>query len=235
MSKKWARAFKIGLPIVLVAGLVTGLTTTVLASPKNQPPVKTAGEVVAGKVVTKTDTYFVVQSGNQTQTTVSVNATTHYFLAPRALPERLAEAWGRLNDNKNDEKEHGRNGVPKVLNDLHKLAKDATYTDLALGDKVVVRLFPSTTIAKQVLIIKPVLPKNQTVTGTIAAATTNATGDGGTIVINTSGTPPQIVLNWDTNTRIVLKGVLAVQAPYKISATYNTSTMKALTVTVSRP
>ncbi len=235
MSRKWSRLLKIGLPVLLVAGLATGLAGTVLASPKHATVnVPAAGKVVTGNVTSKGADSFVVQSANQTLTAVSVNATTKFFQVPRALPNRFAVAFQRMD---------GRGRMPlqrtisSDINAVCKLSKNATFADLAVGDKVVVRLFAGSNVAKEVLIVKP-LPappaRNQTVTGTLATFPTN-TGNGGTLQITPTGGGAAVQLNWDSTTRFVLNGVISFAPSQKVTAVYNPTTLKAINVSVAAP
>jgi len=234
MSVKWSRLLKIGLPVLLVAGLVIGLAGTVLASPKHATVnANAAAKVIAGKVTAKGADTFVVQSANQTLTTLRVNADTKYFQVPRALPNRLPGKLFECIDGK------GRLPLQRVLSSemdsVRKLSKTATFADLAVGDRVVVRLVSGQDVAKEVLIIKPLPAKSQNVTGTIALVTANATGNGGQITVNPTAGGTPIALTWDSDTSFVLKGAIEVVQGRKVTVVYNPTTLKAVLVRVATP
>jgi len=241
MSRKWTSVLKIGVPALLVAGLAAGLAGTALAAPKNAAANANApAKVIAGKVISKAAGSFVIQSGNQTQTTtVIVDQNTQYFQVPRALPPRLPAILGKLfkaNDQRN-----GRGPLQRLLpndvNALRKLGKTATYADLAIGDRVVVRLQPGTETAKDVLIIKPLPPKDGTVTGTLTGLPTGTNGTGGSLIITPTGTgTTPITLTWDSSTRFDLKGVISFAIGQKATAVYNPAAgNKALIVRITAP
>ncbi len=247
VTRKWSRLLKIGLPVLLVAGLVAGLTTTALAAPKNNkntPAVTSpSSKVITGKVtaINLAGSTFTVQSANQTLTVVSANASTKFYLVPRRVPGRLPAALGKFfkgnargNEDRDDNGKHngwGQFKLPDDINDIAKLGKAATIADLAVGDNVVVRLFAGSTIAQQVLIVKPVQPKEMTVTGNITSLSTTP----GALTVTQTGTNTVFNLTWDANTRFVLKGVISLGVGQKVNVVYNPTTKVAIAVRAPVP
>lgn len=116
-------------------------------------------------------------------------------------------------------------GVPRIINWLRLLAKKATFDDIAVGDRVIVKVMPNENLAKLVLIIKQ--PKIKSVRGTITAV------DNTSITITPTG-GTAITLKWNESTRFVLHGLIAVQAGQFGNAVYDIDTMITSVVNVRK-
>lgn len=108
-------------------------------------------------------------------------------------------------------------------NRLRQFGEKAIFADIAIGDMVIVRIMPNENLAKEVLITKPLVINR--VHGTIKAVSDNSI-----TIVKADGT--EVTLNWDENTRFLLKGLISVQAGQTATAVYNTKTMKAQMVEV---
>jgi hypothetical protein len=106
---------------------------------------------------------------------------------------------------------------------LGRYGKEAQFSDIQVGDRIIAWIQTADNLATQILIIKA--PVIQPVRGTITDVSDNSF----TI------TPPigaAVTLSWDENTRFVLKGFISVQSGQYAIAVYNRNTMIALTVDV---
>lgn len=106
---------------------------------------------------------------------------------------------------------------------LDRYGKQAQFSDIQVGDRIVAWVKTADNLAIQVLIIKG--PAIQKVKGTITAISDNST-----TITPTSGIG--VTLIWDANTRFVLKGLISVQSGQYAAAVYNKTTMMAITVDV---
>ncbi len=116
------------------------------------------------------------------------------------------------------------NGVGlEALRNLRNIGEPATFDDIAIGDRVRVRVAPNgdTPLAEVVLIVKPVSFKS--IKGTVSAVAGNF------ITITGEET---VTVTYDGNTHVVLKGAIAVQQGQTIHAVYNSETMVAKMIRV---
>jgi len=114
---------------------------------------------------------------------------------------------------------------------LRQFAKKATFDDLAIGDRVLVRLVPSDEkpVARLVLIFKQSPYKR--IGGTI----TDVSPDNQTITIAPTNDSEPVTLRYNENTIFNLKGTIAVEPGQLARATYHTEGMMAKAVTVRLP
>lgn len=115
---------------------------------------------------------------------------------------------------------------PARLNWLCRLGEEASFEDIAVGDKVAVMLLPDqdTSVAELVLIIKA--PTVQRIHGTVTAVS-----EGSITVMEEDGS--SVVLNYDENTTFILKGAIAVESGQSIRVVYNSEDMVAKLVRVN--
>jgi hypothetical protein len=205
------RLLKIGLLFTVLAALIVGIALPVSATGPKATPNGLTFHIVQGKVeTTNTSTQtFVVLTANQQQVTVTTNSSTQYFLIP------MGKAIGYVaNQVTKDTKEDRKEGIKNQnraaqLKELHIPANwrsnlgwlatfdnPASFSDIAVGERVIVRT-DNNNLAKQVLIIKA--PVIKTVKGSVTLVDAThikiapATGTAVTVTIVDS-------------TRIVLKG-----------------------------
>jgi hypothetical protein len=232
MNKTIKSGLRIGLLFMVVMTLVLSSSLPVLAKNTSKPvltskPVSTL-RVVQGEVVsissdnsTSDNATIVVRNGSQQLVTFKVDANTKYYMAPNGktsaspanVPVKaagLVESVGTANC-----------GIDP--NSLGRYGKQAQFSDIQVGDKVVAWVKTADNIATKILIIKP--PVIQKVKGTITAISDNST-----TITPLNGNA--VTLNWDGNTKFVLKGLISVQTGQYAAAVYNRTTMLALTVNV---
>jgi len=108
-------------------------------------------------------------------------------------------------------------------NGLERCGKEAQFSDIQIGDKVIVWVKTTDNLATKVLIIKA--PVIQRVKGTITAVSDSS-------ITITPASGAAVILSWDVSTRFMLKGLISVQIGQYAVAAYNRSTMTAKTVDV---
>jgi hypothetical protein len=235
--RKMKYALRIGIIFAVIAALVMGFAIPALAKGHNDSDSRSTPAVrtVQGKVVgiASDNLSFTIHnaSGN---VTVSVNATTKYYVVPVG---RVQQAVNNDEDENNEDKESehhqsgsaelNESGIPANWKDnqnwLDKFLKKGQFSDIAIGDKVIARIGVSDNVARQVLIIKA--PAIQRIKGALS----NVTATSFTIT-PTNGAA--VILFWDSNTIFTLKGLIAVADGKYATAVYNKNTFKALTVNV---
>lgn len=244
---------RIGLPLLVLVGLITALALPVAAADQQQitPPLKrmfpantTGGEVTA---VAADKTSFTIKPMTGDPVTIKVDANTKYYKTTPPTPlqnqERFKEkALAQLDalkeriKNLPNQRGLGNKGqapspqaTPKptptpadldaaFLARIEKTAQPAAFSDIAVGDMVLVRTMPNENLAKYVVITKK-LPIARA-EGTITAVSAN------TITITPSG-GQAVVLNWDKDTRFTIQGAITIQVGQTATAVYNTETKKA--------
>jgi hypothetical protein len=222
------KALKIGALFCAVVVLLAGMALPVSADTNTSTA---AVQTVQGKVTSVTpSTSFVIQNGNQAPITINVDQNTLYFAVP----------WGKslnsLNSNDNRYGEQNKNklllpgnkrGMPIPSNwrsDLRWLAIFDVQTDFSsiqVGDTIIARVQTAGNLAKQVLIIKA--PAIQQVKGTVTAVS------GNTITITPTGGSP-VTVTWNGDTKVYIKGQIAVQVNQYAVVVYNRTSMIALTI-----
>jgi hypothetical protein len=237
MKKEVKRnALKIGIPFVVIMTLVTGMALPVLADNGSKPIIGL--RVVQGEVMSlaSDNSTFVVQNGNQQPVTVLVGSNTRYFIVPAGKASAAINS-NTVKDKKADQKvnkvkpEQSQAVEEQEItancgNDSNwpgPFGKQAQFSDIQVGDRIIARVKTADNLATQVLIIKA--PVIQKVKGTITAVS-----DMSITITPSSGAA--VTLSWDGNTRFILKGLISVQNGQYASAVYNRNTMKAQTVDI---
>ena len=126
----------------------------------------------------------------------------------------------------NTEAQQGVWGKLKSWFNRHpKIGEKAAFTDLAVGDAVVVKVMPNENLAKQVLIIKASDVK--TVKGNITAVTSTS------LTITPIDTSKEVVtLKWDENSRINVKGAISLKTGQYAVAVYKVSNLTVIMMEV---
>ena len=169
---------------------------------------------------------FTVQSGNQSPITITVSSTTKYYLVSLGGVRNTVD-----NQISKERRANPKLGVPGAMNNLHIPAnwrdnlgwldtfnKSASFTDIALGDRIIARV-DSGNNAYQVLIIKG--PVIRQVRGTVTVSGIGAAS--GTITIAALNGTTVGPLNWDSNTEFIIKGTVVPSGQYA-AVTYNSNT-----------
>lgn len=166
-------------------------------------------------------------SGNQAKN--GNNSTNNSSLENKGNYEEDSEMEALLNINA--ESQSGVWGKFKSwFNRNPKLGQQAAFTDLAIGDGVLVKVMPGQNLAKQVLIVKS--PTLQAVDlKTIKGDVTAVSGTSFTITPRDTAVAP-VTLGWDANSRIVIKGAVSIKPGQYIVAVYKVSTMTVRTAHV---
>ena len=238
MKKEIRRnALKIGIPFLVIMTLVMGMALPVLADNESKP---ITGRVVQGEVmsVASDNSTFVVQNGNQQQVTVKVDSNTKYFVVPAGktsaainnvtVKEKTADK--KANKIKPKQSQAAELKEPGITancgndsNWLDRFGKEAQFSDIQVGDRVIAQVKTADNLATRVLIIKA--PIIQRVKGIITAVSDNS-------ITITPANGTAVTLSWNGETRFVLKGLISVQNGQYASAVYNKNTMTAQTVDV---
>jgi hypothetical protein len=236
-------ALKIGIPFIVIMTMVMGMALPVLADNTSKP--NSGLRVVQGEVMsissdnsTSDNATIVIQNGNQLQVTIKVDSNTKYFVVPtgktsaainsNAVKDKTIEIEKKVNKVKPKQSQAVEElGITancgNDLNGLNRYGKEAQFSDIQVGDRVIARVKTADNLATQVLIIKA--PAIQRVKGIITAVSDNSI-----TITPTNGTA--VTLSWDGNTRFVLKGLISVQNGQYASAAYNRNTMTAQTVDI---
>jgi hypothetical protein len=239
MKKEIRRdALKIGIPFIVIMTMVMGMALPALADNELKPI--TGLRLVQGEVmsVSSDNSTFVVQNGNQQPVTVLVDSNTKYFVVPtgktsaainsNAVKDKTIEIEKKVNKVKPKQSQAVEElGITancgNDLNGLNRYGKEAQFSDIQVGDRVIAQVKTADNLTTQVLIIKA--PAIQRVKGIITAVSDNSI-----TITPTNGTA--VTLSWDGNTRFVLKGLISVQNGQYASAAYNRNTMAAQTVDI---
>jgi len=113
--------------------------------------------------------------------------------------------------------------IRSAINRAPKFGKTAAFTDMVIGDGILVRVMPNENLAKQVLIVKP--SNIKTINGQITAVTADSftvTSAGSTVV----------TLKWDTNTVVTIKGAVTIKVGQYAQVVYNSQTQIAKTINI---
>ncbi|MCJ7515146.1 MAG: DUF5666 domain-containing protein, partial [Dehalococcoidia bacterium] len=239
MTKEIIRdALKIGFPFIAVMALVLGTALPVLADNKSKPvsalpPVQ--GEVIS---VASDNSTFVIQNGSQQQVTITIDSNTKYYMVPTGKASAAVNsttAKDKIAEKKANKREPGQFQTAELKdsgiaancgtdpNWLGRYGKQAQFSDIQVGDRVIAWVKTADNLATKVLIIKG--PVVQKVKGTITAIS-----DSSITITPANGTA--VTLIWDLNTRFMLKGLISVQTGQYAAAVYNRNTMTAQTVEV---
>jgi hypothetical protein len=239
MKKEIRRnALKIGIPFLVIMTLVMGMALPVLADNESKPI--TGLRVVQGEVmsVASDNSTLVVQNGNQQQVTVTVDSNTKYFVVPAgktsaAINSNIVKdkkADKKVNKVKPKQSQAAELKEPGITancgNDsdwLDRFGKEAQFSDIQVGDRVIAQVKTADNLATRVLIIKA--PIIQRVKGIITAVSDNS-------ITITPANGTVVTLSWNGETRFVLKGLISVQNGQYASAVYNRNSLEAQTVDV---
>ena len=239
MKKEIRRnALKIGIPFLVIMTLVMGMALPVLADNESKPI--TGLRVVQGEVmsVASDNSTFVVQNGNQQQVTVKVDSNTKYFIVPAGktsaainnvtVKEKTADKKAnKVKPKQSQAAELKELGITANCgndsNWLDRFGKEAQFSDIQVGDRIIAQVKTADNLAMRVLIIKA--PVIQRVKGIITAVSDNS-------ITITPANGTAVTLSWNGETRFVLKGLISVQNGQYATAVYNRNTMEAQTVDV---
>jgi hypothetical protein len=237
MNKQVRRnALQIGIPFVVIMTMVTGMALPALADNELKPI--TGLRLVQGEVMSLSsdNSTIVIQNGNQQPVTIKVDSNTKYFVVPAGKASAVINS--NAVKNKTIDKKLNKVQPPQSQaveeqgittncgndsNGLDRFGKQAQFSDIQVGDRVIARVKTADNLATQVLIIKA--PAIQRVKGIITAVSDNS-------ITITPTNSTAVTLSWNGETRFVLKGLISVQNGQYASAVYNRNTMKAQTVDV---
>jgi hypothetical protein len=235
---------------LLALVLVAAVPGWAKSSPKAAAALDLAGEqILEGKVISIAGSTFVIQNGNQTPVTIVTGNSTLYFKLPvgKPVPGVKDSAGpnflppGPKGNNQGNGKGNPKPDAaaptltpsvkpaqipPNWKNDLGFLGlfnNQATLSDLAVGDRVIVRADIIGNLAQQVLIIKA--SAIQKIKGTISGLVNNS-------LTITPVPGAAVVLTWDANTRFELKGLISVQNGQTATVSYNRNTNVAQNVSI---
>jgi len=226
MFKK--KTLAIGVLSLVAAILAVGLAvpayadTTTTTTNKTTTP-KPASHAVEGIVTGVTGTTsFTIKNAGQQAITINVDSNTKYYLISLAgiKDEVQNEVTNSLKDNKNL-------STDAVMKELHipanwkdnlgwldTFSKNASFSDIAVNDRVVARVDASN-LASQILIIKVPQIKQAKGIVTVSGTTITIAADDGTTV------GP---LTWGADTEFIIKGVASVPSGQYGVVTYNSGT-----------
>jgi hypothetical protein len=216
---------------VLALGLVLGIALPSLATSDAAKPWAEdfQSRVVKGKVISvdEENQKFVIKSGEE-EVTIKVDENTKYFkIGVPGQIMSLAQHWmGRGHQNE-EMPQLGDEDMPKLKPKLkwHKPSgEEAGFSDIAVGDMVVVWLAEDGNLAERMQIIKPATYTH--VSGTIRDI---STGDQTITIAPDDG--EAVTLYYNEGTIFTLKGIIQVQTGQSANAIYGDN-MIAKVVTV---
>ena len=215
---------------ILALSLVLGIALPALAAPSVPKPWAEdfPGKIVPGKVtsVDAVNQQFVIQPGEE-EITVKVDENTKYFKID--VPGRirsLVRHWEEFRHRNQEGTDVPASESPK-LNWLRPFGEEATFSDIAVGDRVVVWLAKDSEppLAERVLITK--VTTYASVSGTITDVSS-------TSITITPGDGEAVTLSYNESTIFTLKGVIQVVPGQSAHAVYNSENMLAQRVTVNQ-
>jgi hypothetical protein len=219
--------------VLLVVAAVPSLADT--SAPTVTPKVKVTPQALhsaQGKVDNVTANKIVLKDGAEAPITLTVDDnTTYYMMSLGRAQGFFSSIFSRDGADKNlpnisSALKNFR--IPNNWKDdfswLERFGAKAKLGDMAAGDRIIARLAADSFLAKQVLIIKTPVPLILQIKGTVTVGT-------GSIAIQPA-TGTAVTVKWDANTRVSLKGLIAVQTGQYATASYNRNTMVALTLDV---
>ena len=223
------KVWQVALVLVLSLGLVAGLVLPGLAAPdepgrpEGWPPL----DILKGTVIELDDAqeFFVIEAGED-EVTIRVDEETKYYkvLFPARLvemaKERIRPIMPRLKNVEHDTPPPF--AIQKVvksrleaLKRIRPFGEEASYEDLSVGAKVVVRAGESELLAKVVLILEP---KTQShVKGVVSAISPQDM----TLAILPDDGSAEIDLTFTDKTHFHLIGVTAVEVGQPVRVIYN--------------
>jgi len=231
--------FKIVLALILAIGLVAGSTLTVMAKPeekaKDQKPEKVKLEIQRGEVtsINATAESFVMKNGGKELTITTDNATnttdnaTKYF--KMTTPGRgVGILRNQMQLKEKEQKGPKMNpgvGIGGENQALRRGGQQATFNDIAVGDKVAVQLKKDTSVANLVVIFEKPFAN---IKGTVTALDPTSKK----ITITPSSGTAAVTLNYGDQTVFTLRGVTAIAAGQTAHAVYRVKDMMARNVNI---
>jgi hypothetical protein len=233
------RFLKVGAVLLLALVLLIVAAVPSLAdTPTTTPKVKitpAALHSAQGKVDNVTANKIVLRDGGEPPITLIVNDNTTYYMLSLGRAQGFYSSvfprGGESDKNLPNLSSALKNfRLPNNWKDdfgwMDRFGAKAKPNDVAVGDRIIARLAADSFLAKQVLIIKTPVPLILQVKGMVTVGTST-----GTIAIQPT-TGAEVSVKWDANTRVSLKGLIAVQTGQYATATYNRNTLVALTLDV---
>jgi hypothetical protein len=217
---------------ILALCLVLGVVLPSLAAPDKALLVAddSLAKIVKGKVTDideEYQEYFKIQSGEE-ELTISVDGNTKYYKL--GVPGRIVALVRQWKEFRYQNQEGMGLGV-RIRNQeelraewLRPFGEESAFSDIALGDRVVVWLAEdSELLAQRVLIIKP------TTYASVSGSITGVSADSITITPD-DGDP--VTLSYNGSTVFVLNGFIAVEEGQSARAIYDSDNMIAKRVVV---
>jgi hypothetical protein len=238
---------------ILALGLVLGVALPSLAA-SDVAPLSTdefEGRIVKGKVLSvdeKYQKYFKIQSGEE-ELTITVDDTKYYKLG---VPGRIVSLAQHLEEWKHQIQQGARalarhqmrlqdrlfqpddmdmpESKPAKLKWLRPFGEESEFSDIAVGDRVVVWLAEEgngNLLAKRVLIVKPATYAS--VSGTIEGVSSELKS----IIITPEGGDP-VTLTYNDSTVFILNGFIQVKPEQSAQAIYDSANKIAKRVVVNQ-
>jgi hypothetical protein len=217
------------LAVAAVPSMADTPTATVTPKVKVTP---IAVHSAQGKVDNVTATGIDLRDGTEAPIKLAVDANTKYYMMSLGKAQGFSSSiFSREGDNNlpNIASALKNFRVPTNWKDdftwLERFGAKAQLSDVVKGDRIIARLATDSFLAQQVLIIKTPVPLILQVKGTVSAVISD------NITIQPA-TGTAVVVKWDANTRVSLKGLIGIANGQYAVASYNRNTMVALTVDV---
>jgi len=232
------KVLKIAGMSILALGLVLGVALPGLAASDSALPQASniSPEVLRGRVVSIDEEFFVIQSGEQ-ELVISVNDGTKYFklYVPGRLVALVRHRMQLMQPQVQQEirvMESAINQLPQLkdreilkhqrpnLRRLRFFGEEATFGDIAVDDRVVVRAVreEDNYLAKIVIIIKPTTYAR--VIGTVSNIHEKAMEIAIEPLSSSSAEDGEITLAYDSHTVFILRGTPGLQEGEKVVAIY---------------
>jgi len=235
------KVLKIAAVSILALGLVLGIALPGLAASDSALPQASniLPELLRGRVVSIDDDqeFFVIQSGEQ-ELTISVDDDTKYFklYVPGRLVALVQHRMQLMQPEIRQEirvMESAINRMPQLkkrameilkhqpnLKQLRCLGEEATFGDIAVGDRVAVRAVwgEDSYLAKTVVIMKPTTYAR--VSGTVSNIDESAMEITIEPLSSSSAEDGKIILAYDSHTIFILRGTPGLQKGEKVVAIY---------------
>jgi hypothetical protein len=231
-------AIRAGLPFIVIVTLLLSSAIPVLADNSTKPVPQSRlvqGEVIS---VASDNSSFVLQNGGRQQVTITVDSNTKYFVVPGGKTSTQISGVIAKDKAVENEANKAESRPPQAAglkdsgimanygidpNGLERYGREAQFSDIQIGDRVIAWAKTAGNLAAKVLITKA--PVIQKVKGTISAVSDSS-------ITITPSNGAAITLTWDVNTRFMLKGLISVQAGQYAVAVYNRNSMTAVTMDV---
>ena len=218
---------KPGIIFLLAAILILGaIFSGPSVSSQTSSPIP-SGPTLHGQVesISTDNNSFTIRSDNQDSMTVTVDQNTTYLKV--TIPEAALSAMMNMLETMVGKGPFfssggmpGMPGMPGMFGGSGISAQLATFADLAPGDIVTIKT-TTANLASEILMVK--LPDIRRAVGTV----TSVTPDSITI---TPSNGDAVTLNWDEETRFILKGQTAIETDQEAMVIYRTASMEAILV-----